>query len=101
VDDVTAAFLHDPPSHHLASSHSAPPVIQGRAGVCEDGPSSPRQQQYWIAVVGAPASGKSTTTREVARRLREGKGVPTAVIPMCVVSKGSDSMKVELMRGLV
>jgi pantothenate kinase len=43
-----------------------------------------QQRQYWVAVVGAPASGKSTTTREVARRLAEDKGVPTTVIPMCV-----------------
>lgn len=37
-------------------------------------------------MVGAPASGKSTTTREVARLLREQRGVPTTVIPMYICS---------------
>lgn len=39
-------------------------------------------RQYWVGIVGAPASGKTTTTREVARRLREAKGIAAAVIPM-------------------
>ena len=41
-----------------------------------------RGRQYWIGVVGAPASGKSTTAREVARRLREERGLRAVVVPM-------------------
>lgn len=40
-----------------------------------------RHQQYWIAVAGAPASGKSTLAGHVADLLN-GRGVRTVVVPM-------------------
>lgn len=37
---------------------------------------------YWVAVCGAPASGKTTLTQEVGRRLNEEQHIPTIVVPM-------------------
>jgi pantothenate kinase len=51
-----------------------PPSSTGNA-------SEATSQLHWIGVCGAPASGKSTLTQEVARRLND-KGISTVVIPM-------------------
>lgn len=40
------------------------------------------QGQLWVAIAGGPASGKSTLTKELCKRLEQDKGLPTAVIPM-------------------
>ena len=38
--------------------------------------------QLWVAIAGGPASGKTTLTQELCKRLEQDKGLPTAVIPM-------------------
>jgi pantothenate kinase len=43
--------------------------------------SSASVQQYWIAVAGAPGSGKSTLSKELAAGLNA-RGIRTTVIPM-------------------
>jgi pantothenate kinase len=47
-----------------------------------DAASLASSQTYWVAVCGAPASGKTTLTLEVGRRLNEEQHIPTIVVPM-------------------
>lgn len=44
--------------------------------------SSASPRAFWIAVCGAPASGKSTLSQEIGRRLNDDKQIPTIVVPM-------------------
>lgn len=47
-----------------------------------DAASLASSRTYWVAVCGAPASGKTTLTKEVGRRLNEEQHIPTIVVPM-------------------